>query len=363
MRDAAPGQRCPPPSRVPLPTLVTKLLPSARRTVHDPNPPSTPRGATSGDAPLFMTESDTVDRTKFVTMLFDRLWSDYRQRVPHAQRYVDLVTERGGRVVNDHIAFRSLNVPQAAQPAGIDALLNVFLPLGYTEFDRFEFPETHLRAVHLEPPAQDLPKLFISQLQVAELPPELAQRIEQAASLWDESFTYPQQLLAALEADALHDADHASAADQLADLFRRPWLPPPRNLVLDAHEHSQYAAWTLLHGNAVNHFTGFINAQNVPAWPDIQATVDGLRAAGVPMKDTIEGGPDSGLRQSSTRAAEGDFPVTEPDGAIGQLHWTYAYYELAERALIPDGQGGQKYFPGFAAHQTTGLFEMTRTQR
>ncbi|MEQ1920108.1 MAG: DUF1338 family protein, partial [Elusimicrobiota bacterium] len=82
--------------------------------------------------------------------------------------------------------------------------------------------------------------------------------------------------------------------------------------------------------------------------------VAALKAAGVPMKPDIEGGPGSKLRQSSTLAVV--LPVEMRSGArVVKKPWTYAYFELAERPL----QNGQR-FEGFLGGQAANLFEMTR---
>jgi hypothetical protein len=141
--------------------------------------------------------------------------------------------------------------------------------------------------------------------------------------------------------------------------FARPWDAPSRADVDFLNTETQYAAWTLLHGNSVNHFTAFINHQEVPAWPDIDATVKGLADAGVPMKTEIEGEVGSKLRQSSTKAVLEHCDVKEEDGSIGKVEWSYAYYELAERNKI-NVDGELVEFTGFLGEQATHLFEMTK---
>lgn len=145
--------------------------------------------------------------------------------------------------------------------------------------------------------------------------------------------------------------------ESLTSFFSRPWKTPERSAVEEVNKYSQYAAWTLLHGNSVNHFTAFINKQKVAAWPDIEATVAALRQAGLPMKKEFEGEPGSKLRQSSTEAVMEPAEIREDGGAVGKINWSYAYYELAERGL----ENG-KEFTGFLGEQATNLFEMTKTK-
>lgn len=292
--------------------------------------------------------------------LFDRLWNTYRLRVPHAEKYCRLVAQRGGTIVNDHIAFRSFNTPDQPQPAGIRALADLFEALGYERREEYSFPQTHLTAVHLEHRNDALPKLFISQLEVDQLAIEAADAIREELADQSNQFVYPAELIRRLDFGAFSDAEINAAAEQLEAVFSRPWNPPKRSVVEQANLHSQYAAWTLLHGNAPNHFTALVNKQCVADWPDIESTMAGLRDSGVPVKDTIEGERNGLLRQSATHAVRGRFDVTEADGSPGKIDWTYAYYEIAERGYVTDESGGSRLFSGFFGQQTTGLFEMTR---
>src|SRR5690606_36090481 len=133
--------------------------------------------------------------------------------------------------------------------------------------------------------------------------------------------------LAALErVNLLTDKEQTALIDRLFRFFtERPWKAPRRETVIEVNKVSQYAAWTLLHANNVNHFTAYINEQQVSDWPDIDATVAALRREGIPMKETVEGEPGSKLRQTATAAVDEDCQVTEADGQPGVLRWSYAY--------------------------------------
>ena len=129
--------------------------------------------------------------------------------------------------------------------------------------------------------------------------------------------------------------------------------------LLRVAEVSQYAAWVVLHGASVNHFTSLINSHAVLELDSIEETVAALRAAGVPMKETIEGKPGSKLRQTATAAV--DVSVDVRRGAeVVQVPWTYAYFELAERGTVLGAHGQSTRFEGFLGAQATELFEMTR---
>ncbi len=295
-----------------------------------------------------------------LTKLLDRLWDNYCNRVSYARRYCDLVLAKGGRVVNDHIAFRTLNAPTGDLPPGIESMSRVITPLGYTPADSYAFTDKHLVALHFEHPDPLLPKIFISQLQVDELPAGCAGMIRDAVA--DAKDLLTGDALSMLKrADALSPSDADALAGKLYTyVTTRPWPAPLKDAVVEVNKASQYAAWTLLHGNNVNHFTAYINEQQVPAWPNIDATVTALREAGVPMKESVEGEPGSKLRQSATQAVDEECDVVDAGGKPAKLRWSYAYYELAERGNVPGPDGKPVRFSGFLGPQATHLFEMTK---
>ena len=148
----------------------------------------------------------------------------------------------------------------------------------------------------------------------------------------------------------------------LAQFHELPWLLPRREDVVELNQVSQYAAWVLVHGYNVNHFTSLINSHGVPALDDIEKTIAALSAAGVPMKTEIEGERGSKLRQSATEAVKIDVQVSD-SGVPVAMPWTYAYFELAQRDMVADPATGKKVrFEGFLGPQATNLFEMTRVK-
>ncbi|MDJ0795704.1 MAG: DUF1338 domain-containing protein [Calothrix sp. MO_167.B12] len=290
--------------------------------------------------------------------LWELLWQEYSNRVSYARTYQQMITDGGGTIANDHIALRSLrldidNSPQGKVNLGIEYLHAIAHFLGYTTAGEYFFPDTHLYARHYRHPQQeewDLPKLFISELIVEELPQTTQELIQETVS----SFTPTQ----------IPNTDKAIAPDiaqQLQPIFTRPWQPPRRSVVEEVNTVTQYGAWVLLHGYAVNHFTGYVNRQQTPQYPDIEATASGLANLGIPMKEKIEGSVSVGLRQTATHAVKE--MVTVLDDATGkeiQIPWTYAYYEIAQRYMVKNQAGKEELFDAFLGRSAQQLFEMTR---
>ncbi len=300
-------------------------------------------------------------RKEITRLLIEKLWVKYLERVPDAQKYVDLVTEMGGNVVIDHIAFRSFNAHTGEQPEGIRAFKHILNFLEYKPVTKYKFPKKKLSAIHFEHPDETFPKMFVSQLEVEVLPLWAQSVINEMVHntmylLSDKSL----ELLRVLDAnDSLPEEAADYLVDDLVQYFRRPWNIPLKEDLLKLNDISQYGAWVLIHGNSVNHFAVLVNNQNVQAWPGLDETHKGLLAAGIQMKDEIEGEPGSKLRQTATLAAKEEIVVKDQSG-FSKLVWTYAYFELTQRNVV-ETNGVQKLFSGFLGEQARHLFDLTET--
>ncbi|ODG97682.1 DUF1338 domain-containing protein [Nostoc sp. KVJ20] len=300
-------------------------------------------------------------KTEIALHLWKLLWQEYSARVNHARTYQQMITTAGGTVANDHIAFRSLRLlvdtPQGKLNLGIDYLGQLAEALGYVAAGEYTFAQTHLYARHYRHQQQEefnLPKLFISELIVDELPTNIAQLISKTVSSIPNELTSPLNLLK-------KDGNIETIAKRLQQVFIRPWQPPQRSVIEEVNQVTQYGAWVLLHGYAVNHFTGYVNGQNTPEYPDIDTTASALANLGVPMKAEIEGNVACGLRQTATQAVRSMVTVLDDDsGAEIQIPWTYAYYEIAQRYLVEVESGKQVLFDAFLGSNAQQLFEMTR---
>lgn len=296
-------------------------------------------------------------KPELATNLWNSLWQDYKTRVSYAQTYQKMISAAGRTIANDHIAFRSLrlvlNTPKGQINLGINHLGQIAEALGYEVAGEYTFPETHLYARHYRHPQQaefDLPKLFISELIVDELPTHIVQLIHQTVS------AIPDELISFFTANNID-----TITQQFNKIFTRPWQPPLRSVVEEVNKVTQYGAWVLLHGYAVNHFTGYINRQNTPQYPDIDTTASALANLGVPMKAEIEGDVSCGLRQTATQAVTEMVTVRDDNSKQEiQIPWTYAYYELAQRYTVEIEPGKPQLFDAFLGKNAQQLFEMTR---
>jgi Domain of unknown function (DUF1338) len=294
--------------------------------------------------------------------LWNLLWQEYRDRVTYARIYKQMIEEAGGSIANDHIAFRTLRltIDQNGHSIqlGIPYLAKIFEALGYQQAGEYHFPTQVLYAQHYAHPEQDnydLPKLFISELIVDDLPENVAAMIRETVQS-GEFPPYPDLLSLKL----INALDQQTLLNQLVHLFKRPWQPPKKFTLEQVNAVSQYGAWVMLYGYSVNHFTGYVNRHQTAKYQTIAQTIAGLNNLEVPMKSSIEGSIESGLCQTATQAAIEQAWVQDDTGSLMQMPWPYAYYEIAERYQIKNSAGDVVLFKGFLSAQAQQLFEMTR---
>lgn len=296
---------------------------------------------------------------EFLARLFDRLWDIYRRRVAYVQTYEQIVRTAGATFVNDHIAFRTF--ASQSPLSGIASLSRIFEALGYRAAGAYHFEDKHLSALHFQHPNREFPKLFISELKTWELPATAQGLLDWA--LAGQRPAISSDVLRGLHRLAKGDDADSLLAQVLDFICLLPWELPQRSVLEALNNVSQYAAWTLVHGYNVNHFTSLVNSHGVEALDDLEKTIHALQDAGVPMKKEIEGERGSKLRQSATEAVTIDVPVIDAQGQAISMPWTYAYFELAERNEVVDATTGKKgRFEGFLGPQATNLFEMTRVK-
>lgn len=300
------------------------------------------------------------DRERFTAQLFDVLWDRYRSRVSYVRDYEQVIRSAGATFVNDHIAFRTLAGQRPL--AGIATLSRIFEALGYLAAGCYNFPDKHLNAIHYQHANPAFPKLFISELRIWELPDDVGETLERLLESHRDPVTR-EELRQLWSLKQMSEAAHLQLLTMIVDEFQSlPWDLPKKEDVQAVNAHSQYAAWVMVHGYNVNHFTSSINSHGVESLNDIEKTIAVLKDAGVPMKAEIEGERGSKLRQSATEAVTIDVDVLD-GGKPTMMPWSYAYFELAERNEVTDPATGEKTrFEGFLGPQATNLFEMTRVR-
>ncbi len=190
-----------------------------------------------------------VFATETLEQVLAGLMRRYKERVPDVGRIVTKMLEEGlihkaDDIENDHIAFRTMGVPQL----GIQSFEKIFLHYGYEKRDPYFFTSKKLNAFWYSPPSPKYPRIFVSELRVADLSQE-AQNI--IISYTDEVTHDPVDNL---------DLDDATQVDSFLHkaLWRLPGWADYQRLASE----SEYAAWVIYNRYYLNHFT--VSVHNLP---------------------------------------------------------------------------------------------------
>lgn len=252
------------------------------------------------------------------------LWKDYVETNPPAQKIHDLFKAQGENVVNDHIAFRTFNLPET----GIDILAQHFKTLGYQEKEDYHFEKKKLYAKHFEHPDAKQPLIFISELKVEEFDQDIRKIIQGLVDQIPQGYT-----------------------DNPDFLFSgKPWQVSFETYQTLKNA-SEYAAWMSAYGFRVNHFT--VNINHLQNFESIQQVNQFLKDNGYQLNDSggeVKGTPEVNLEQSSTIAYN-----KMVDFSDGPQQIPACYYEFAKRYPLSNGQ----LFKGFIAGSADKIFEST----
>ncbi|SEW50252.1 DUF1338 domain-containing protein [Chitinophaga arvensicola] len=248
------------------------------------------------------------------------LMERYQQRVPDVSAVIAAMIKEGmirhaDDIENDHIAFRTMGVPQL----GVQSLEKIFLHYGYTKMEQYHFPGKKLDAWWYAPPEPQYPRIFISELRVNDLSPAAQQIIH---SYTREVITDPVNALNLDDATAVDTFLHSS-------LWRTPTLADYKALAAE----SEYAAWVIYNRYYLNHFT--VSVHNLPEGYNTVADFNQfLEKHGFHLNDAggkIKTSPDGNLLQSATVA--GMITATFAGGETFPIAGSYV--EFAERKVLP----------------------------
>lgn len=277
----------------------------------------------SGKTPQQETESVTNIAADMPPKLnyeqfIDKAWSAYLTLNPTIAGIRQLFVDAGETVINDHIAFRTFNLPNL----NIDALSPVLIRMGYEPMDTYRFDDLHANAQHFKHSDPNAPKIFVSQLELTECSTGLQEIVKGMAKSVPEGATKRDDFL----------------------ISGRPWPAISLEDYQKLEAESPYTAWVATVGFMPNHFTILANAlseDKFSSLADVNAFVHkhGYALNGSPDKE-INGSPDVFLEQSSTEAK----PYIETEFAGGEkLMVPGVFYEFAKRYPTEDGELFDKF--------------------
>lgn len=257
-------------------------------------------------------------------MLFENLWQDYIHLTPDALKIHQLLSERGEKIINDHVAFRTFNTDKLK----VSRLAQHFEAHGYQQQGEYDFPQKKLKAFHYQHKDPNLPKVFISQL------------------LLEECSTWLQKTVKKL----LSEGKTPQTAKESFLTSGRSWKLSHQTYQ-KLYQESEYAAWLAAFGIRVNHFT--VSFNHLRTFQDLVELNQLLKDQGFKLNASggeIKGTPTDLLEQSSTMAGSLEVDFTDQTISIPSC-----YYEFARRYPLPSGN----LFQGFIATSADKIFEST----
>lgn len=309
-------------------------------------------------ADVLAEQGTRVSRRVLAMALNAILFHNLLQRVPSGATYVEENHSEGRRIVFDHGAVRTIQLPQPTVgqlPSGEEVLTRVLRPLGYSV--RGVYPLTRLRMTgrsyaHDDGPA-DIPQFFVSELHVDQFPEKFqAAAARVFGTSRDPLGAHARELLEVLEGSQSVDLSLACAAmPDLAACFgchhELPTLDDYETLRL----HSKEAAWIATEGNAFNHATDRVH--------DVEAVAERQRTLGRRIKDHVEVSSSGRVRQTAFRADPVSRAFRAADGTVIAMQVPGSFFEFITRA--PLRTGSDELDLGFDSSNAQGIFKMTET--
>ena len=303
------------------------------------------------DAALLRPPSGRVSRAEVAEALSLLLFDDLLRRVPAGALYVLDRVRRGGKVVHDHGAVRTVLGETGALPSGERALTRILGPLGYEVGEVYPLDRLGMtgRAWRHRDFPETIAQFFVSELHVDRFSPRFRESARQVFEASRDPL--PDATLAALEelaaARELPAETVRRILPDLAGAFDRAHPVPPLADYERLLEESAEAAWIATEGNAFNHATDRV--------ADVAALSARERTLGRPMKDRVEVSASGRVLQTAYRAARVERPFVEPDGALVLRSVPGSFFEFIERRRHDDG----RLDLGFDTGNAQAIFKMT----
>ena len=304
----------------------------------------------------------SYDKNKCCLRVMSALWRHYYEQVPIAKTIEGATRNMGEAWIEDHVAFRTL----PGSHTGMTTLQKIFEVLGYERRDDYHFEEKKLKAFWMAPQdchkdTRDVaPKIFISELIPHSFSAGFRECLEEVTKQVSRS---PVDSLHQIINDGSLDAaakEDRIAAICTAYLTEGPsWARPTQRIYETLKVESDYAAWTYLFGQQINHFT--VSAHLIQKFSSLADYGEYLRGElGIAMNEAgglVKGTPELKLEQIATMATK--VPVHFQEGLF---EVSYGFVEFAKRYPLAgkkDDGHWDSYYQGFVAANADKIFEST----
>ncbi len=259
-------------------------------------------------------------KNQTLEVVMDGLMRRYIERVPDVKKITSAMVAHNiikslDDIENDHVAFRTLGIDHL----GIQSFEKMFLKLGYSKKDYFNFEGKKLNAYWYAPPTDKFPRIFLSELRVD----TLSEKSQKIIKKYTQNITSDP-------VDNLN-LDNGFEIDNF--LHSPLWNLPSWQDYQDLQTESEYAAWVIYNRYYLNHYT--ISVHNLPdGYNDIYDFNIFLENLGIKLNNSgsvVKVSPDGNLLQSSTVAEMIRAKFSE--GTEHEISGSYV--EFAERKILP----------------------------
>lgn len=292
--------------------------------------------------------------------VFKELWKHYYGQVDYASMIEQYVKSKSDQWVEDHVAYRTL----PGQHTGMHILERLFSMLGYKREDDYDFAEKHLQAFWMSPNDTDgsseaaSPKIFISEIRAGEFGADFEKTILNITSEVQQSaIERLEAMYSQIDDPKIEDAFVQTAVSMLTE--GPSWSRPKWDVYQTLAKLSEYAAWTYLFGNQLNHFT--VSVHLMKSLSDIVSLGESIeKDLSIPMNKSggmVKGTADVKLEQIATMAAKVQYQFQD-----GVREVSYGFVEFAKRYPLEgksDDHQWSSYYQGFVAANANKIFEST----
>lgn len=279
----------------------------------------------------------------------------------------ELVAANGGVFLNDHGAIRTADVQVRA------LFVRAARVLGLHRDRNYFFPAKKLVSFDLQAAGEGSHafKVFVSQVDLAAFPPEVAALVEQDCATQAASVDHAPFIALIEKAEAqggLVEAEaEAFVAHFVHKLMHRNGPPMARATLNAVAGVSPEAASALALGPDFNHVTIDVRAAG---FAGIEVMAAAMQAKGFKLLPAIQGAPNTQLRQTATLAATMPTPVLEADGSSGMAASEKQFVEIIERAQATAEDGTRLWaddgkplrFKHFLAANAEKIFDAAATK-
>jgi hypothetical protein len=305
---------------------------------------------------LLEDSGDWVPRAVLAQALAVLLLEDLLRRVPSGAAYVRERLARGEKVHLDHGAVRTVaGIDCGALPAGQESVTRVLSALGYQHratYDLARLSMTGRSWCHVDGPAA-IPQYFVSELHAARFSPVFQVAAARVLGSSEDPLMAAPGAMGRLEAlggaGGLRFEDARALLPVLVSCFDRQHAAPAIADYQALLAESDEMAWIATEGTAFNHATDRV--------ADVEAVAGAERAAGRPIKATVEVSASGRIRQTAHRAVRVTREFRGDSGSPVAMDVPGSFFEFITRLPLPDGSGLDLAFDAANAQQ---IFAMTR---